>query len=174
MSIGRDGIDGYECFSDSHPEDSFIQWLFGWDESHGFPSVLGMLHMDAAYSPGCPQVINGITVNTFVGKWKIDAWQTELDVKYFWSSKQDDILNGSKTSQPSISDKDEWYGSAGRNKSVPVAAIMTGEATIAGRTDPIHIEIDFGHFREVSQVIEVLLLAIAFLPDQLSRRILPS
>ena len=87
MAIGRDGIDGYECFTDSHPEDSFIQWLFGWDESHGFPSVLGMLHMDAAYSPGCPQVINGITVNTYVGKWKIDAWQTELDVKYFWSSK---------------------------------------------------------------------------------------
>ena len=57
---------------------------------------------------------------------------------------------------------------------MPVAAVMTGEATIAGRTDPIHIEIDFGHFREVSQVIEVLLLAIAFLPDQLSRRILPS
>ena len=55
MAIGRDGIDGYECFSDSHPEDSFIQWLFGWDESHGFPSVLGMLHMDAAYTPGCPQ-----------------------------------------------------------------------------------------------------------------------
>ena len=38
------------------------------------------------YSP-LPKVVNGITVNTYVGKWKIDAWQTELDVKYFWSSK---------------------------------------------------------------------------------------
>ena len=57
---------------------------------------------------------------------------------------------------------------------MPVAAVMTGEATIAGRTDPIHIQIDFGHFREVSQVMEVLLSAITFLPDQLSRRILPS
>ena len=57
---------------------------------------------------------------------------------------------------------------------MPVAAVMTGEATIAGRTDPIHIEIDFGHFREVSQVMEVFLSAITFLPDQLSRRILPS
>ena len=57
---------------------------------------------------------------------------------------------------------------------MPVAAVMTGEATIAGRTDPIHIEIDFGHFREVIQVMEVLLLAITFILDQLSRRILPS
>ena len=40
----------------------------------------------AKYSP-LPQVVNGITINTYVGKWKIDAWQTELDVKYFWSSK---------------------------------------------------------------------------------------
>ena len=48
---------------------------------------------------------------------------------------------------------------------MPVAAVMTGEATIAGRTDPIHIQIDFGHFREGSQVMEVFLSAITFLPD---------
>ena len=78
-----------------------------------------------------------------------------------------------------ISDKDEWYGSAGRNKSVPVAAILTGEATIAGGTEPIHIEIDFGHFREVSPVKQFNSnsssnICIYFLPDQLSRRIVPS
>ena len=32
---------------------------------------------------------------------------------------------------------------------MPVAAVMEGEATIAGRTEHIKIEMDYGHFREV-------------------------
>ena len=42
--------------------------------------------------------------------------------------------------------------------SVPVAAVMEGEATIAGRTEHIKIEMDYGHFREVGveQVITLI------------------
>ena len=36
-------------------------------------------------------------------------------------------------------DKEQWESSAGRNRSVPVAAVMEGEASIAGRTDTIKV-----------------------------------
>ena len=38
-------------------------------------------------------------------------------------------------------DKEQWESSAGRNRSVPVAAVMEGEASIAGRTDTIKVEL---------------------------------
>ena len=41
-SFGADGFDGIECHADKVPTNgSFINWLFGWDASHGFPSVTG-------------------------------------------------------------------------------------------------------------------------------------
>ena len=57
---------------------------------------------------------------------------------------------------------------------MPVAAVMSGEATIAGRTETIHIEIDFGHFREVSWVNEEVLATVHVISDQLSRGTVPS
>ena len=46
-------------------------------------------------------------------------------------------------------DKTQWQGSAGINRSVPVAAVMEGEATIAGRKEQMKIEIDYADFVEV-------------------------
>ena len=41
-SVGADGLNGIECNTDKVPTNgSFIQWLFGWDGSQGFPSVAG-------------------------------------------------------------------------------------------------------------------------------------
>ena len=48
------------------------------------------------------------------------------------------ILN---TSPLYSADKEQWESSAGRNRSVPVAAVMEGEASIAGRTDTIKVEL---------------------------------
>jgi len=130
--IGEAGVDGFFCNSDKVRNGSFIQWLFGYDGSQGFPSVASMLHENVQYTPGCPTVINGIPVNTYRGEWEIKEWEAKLKVKYYWS------------------DKTQWQGSAGINRSVPVAAVMEGEATIAGRKEQMKIEIDYADFVELS------------------------
>jgi len=130
-SFGADGFDGIECHADKLPTNgSFINWLFGWDGSHGFPSVTGMLHLGAEYTPGCPTVINGIEVNTYKGKWNISAWNALLDVKYYWSNLE------------------RWQSTSGRNRSVPVAAVVEGTATIDGLTEHLKMEMDYSNFVE--------------------------
>jgi len=130
-SFGADGFDGIECHADKVPTNgSFINWLFGWDASHGFPSVTGMLHLGAEWTPGCPAVINGIEVNTYKGKWNISVWNALLDVKYYWSNLE------------------RWQSTSGRNRSVPVAAVVEGTATIDGRTEYLKMEMDYSNFVE--------------------------
>ena len=105
-----------------------------------------MLHMAGPYEPGCPTVINGIPVNTYRGVWTIDAWQATLNVKYYWSGQHGGCITYlppllRNTSPLFFADKEQWESSAGRNRSVPVAAVMEGEASIAGRTDTIKVEV---------------------------------
>ena len=85
IAAGADGYDGYECFTDAVRDGSILQWLFGWDSDHGFPSIAGMLHMNGQYKPGCPDVIRGIEVNTWIGSLNISEWDTILNVTYYWS-----------------------------------------------------------------------------------------
>ena len=105
-----------------------------------------MLHMAGPYEPGCPTVINGIPVNTYRGVWTIDAWQASLNVKYYWSGQHSrcityhpPLLRNTQYFTLFSADKEQWESSAGRNRSVPVAAVMEGEASIAGRTDTIKV-----------------------------------
>lgn len=87
--IGSDGVGGYFCNADRVRNGSFIQWLFGYDGSQGFPSVASMLHENVQYTAGCPTVINGIEVNTYKGVWEIPEWEANLDVKYYWSGERE-------------------------------------------------------------------------------------
>ena len=59
-------------------------------------------------------------------------------------------------------DKTQWQGSAGINRSVPVAAVMEGEATIAGRKEQMKIEIDYADFVEVEITSQWLCSSILF------------
>jgi len=143
IAAGADGYDGYECFTDAVRDGSILQWLFGWDSDHGFPSIAGMLHMNGQYKPGCPDVIRGIEVNTWIGSLNISEWDTILNVTYYWS------------------DKTKWDSSAGPNKSVPVAAIMEGDAKIPipGQVERKHlrIEVDYSNFIEIEMPPEFYL-----------------
>ena len=54
-----------------------------------------------------------------------------LDVKYYWSNLE------------------RWQSTSGRNRSVPVAAVVEGTATIDGRTELLKMEMDYSNFVEV-------------------------
>ena len=66
-----------------------------------------------------------------IGKWNISAWNALLDVKYYWSNLE------------------RWQSTSGRNRSVPVAAVVEGTATIDGRTELLKMEMDYSNFVEV-------------------------
>merc|ERR1719244_2123423 len=87
---------------------------------------------DANYVSGCPTVVNGIEVNTFHGLWKIEEWDADLSVDYYWS------------------DPEKWESTAGVGRSVPVSAVLEGLATIGGMTDTLKITIDYSDFFEVA------------------------
>ena len=89
-SGGANGLYGEICDADRVRDGSILEWMFGWSPGAGLPSVSGMLHFGGQYTAGCPQVVRGVEVNTFRGKWNISAWDALLDVKYYWSSESPD------------------------------------------------------------------------------------
>ena len=89
----------------------------------------------------------GIEVNTFYGLWKIEEWDADMSVTYYWSGERRHFY---KTYfDMTCLDPWKWESSAGKGISVPVSAVLEGMATINGMRDILKITIDYSDFFEV-------------------------
>jgi len=125
---------GTFCTADNHRDDSFVAFLFGFDMTtdDGFPSVSHMLHWgDKNYTFTEKSHINGIDCLKYTGIWEIKEWNGIFDVQYYWS------------------DSGVWQDTAGVGATVPVAIIISGQATIDGAKTNIVANIDFEDFYEI-------------------------
>ena len=77
-------------------------------------------------------MILGVKTNLFTANWHVDAWNADLDIKYYWS------------------DPDKWYGTSGTHRAQPIACQISGTATTNdGKTIDVDEIIEFMNFFEV-------------------------
>lgn len=127
------------CLTDNVYQSSILDWLFGFDPNcpgnHAdcqLPSVTHMLHMAGCWTEVGKAVYRGVNVIEYNATWKIDAWNANLNVKYYWS------------------DPEVWVGSSGMGRSVPIAALIEGNAmNEKNETVSIVEEIDYQEFFEI-------------------------
>ena len=132
-------LTGRSCSVDSVTSDSILDWLMGFDldcKDGGEcrpPNVGTMLHTVGNYTWDSKQEVRGIMTDMFTTKWRIDQWQADVSVRYYWS------------------DRDVWTGTSGTRRSVPVRCEIAGEALDPSNNETVFIDesIDFMSFLEV-------------------------
>lgn len=135
FDIQSGDLSGLYCQADSIRDDSFANFLFGFDvnDDTWYPSVSHMLHWgDKNYTFVKKTAVNGIPVYEYAGIWELPELGGILNVAYFWS------------------DPSTWDSTAGINKTAPVAIQAWGPLTLIGQKVEINMTVEFTDFYEVT------------------------